>query len=146
MTGLGEPPFWSYQVEAQAVRTVTLLDLWLVRTEDIGVVVYSADADTAAALEIPLKGAPDGEFKRGVAWFGRYCVPGLERYVEWRGPYKTHDEAFDSLDTEYGSHCHSWGDVVKKVVADRIVKRSDHYGWCDGHIEPVFHSLISRKN
>jgi hypothetical protein len=37
------PPFWPHQVEVQAVRTVTQLDLWLVRT------VYPADADTAAA-------------------------------------------------------------------------------------------------
>ena len=91
MTRLGEPPFWSYQVEAQAVRTVTLLNLWLVRTEDVGMVVYP--------LMLTLR---------------RYCVRGLERYVEWRSPYKTHDEAFDSLDAEYGSHCHSWGDVWSK--------------------------------
>ena len=61
----------------------------LVRTED-GVDVYPADADTAAALEIPLKGEP-AEFERGVAWFGRYCVPNLAGYVEWRGPYEIHD-------------------------------------------------------
>ena len=92
MKNLEVPPFWPHQVEVQAVRTVTQLDLWLVRTED-GMDVYPADADTAAALEIPLKGEPDGEFKRSVAWFGRYCVPDLAWYVEWCGPYKTHDEA-----------------------------------------------------
>jgi hypothetical protein len=99
---------------------------WLVRTED-GVDVYPADSDTAAALEIPLTGEPDAEFERGVAWFGRYCVPDLARYVEWRGPYKTHDDAFDSLDMEYGSYCHGWGDVVKRLVADQICERSDRY-------------------
>jgi hypothetical protein len=52
MKNLEVPAFWPHQVEVQAVRTVTQLDLWLVRTED-GVDVYPADADTAAALEIP---------------------------------------------------------------------------------------------
>jgi hypothetical protein len=117
----------------------------LVRTED-GVDVYPADADTAAALEIPLKGEPDGEFERSVAWFGRYCVPDLARYVEWCGPYKTLDEAFDSLDTEYGSYCHGWGDAVKRWVANRIVERSDRYRWRAGHIMPVLRSLIFRGN
>ena len=145
MKNLEVPPFWPHQVEVQAVRTVTQLDLWLVRTED-GVEVYPADADTAAALEIPLKGEPDGEFERDVAWFGRFCVPELARYVEWRGPYKAHDDAFDVLDTEYGSYCHGWGDAVKRWIADGICERTDRYSLRDGHIMPLLRSLIFRAN